>query len=100
MNGYFEEINGNKYLIPASTNESKEMVKKYEELCSKIRDLIMSVSKISDDCDKKFMKIKFDSHGKLHLNKTIDISSMIIVLKAIFHENDKCYQEFFLDECL
>ena len=28
MNGHFEEINGNKYLIPASTNESKEMVKK------------------------------------------------------------------------
>ena len=100
MNGHFEEINGNKYLIPASTNESKEMVKKYEELCSKIRDLIMSVSKISDDCDKKFMKIKFDSHGKLHLNKTIEISSMIIIVKAIFHENDKYYQELFLDECL
>ena len=29
----------------------------------------MSVSKISDDCDEKFMKIKFDSHDELHLNK-------------------------------
>ena len=60
----------------------------------------MSVSKISDDCDERFMKIKFDSHGELHLNKTIEISSMIIVVKAIFHKNDKCYQEFLLDECL
>ena len=55
----------------------------------------MSVSKISDDCIKNFMKIKFDSHDELHLNKTIEISSMIIVVKAIFHENYKCYQEFF-----
>ena len=51
----------------------------------------MSVSKISDDCDEKFMKIKFDSHDELHLNKTIEIPSMIIVVK----ENYKCYQEFF-----
>ena len=46
------------------------------------------------------MKIRFDSHGELHLNKTIEISSMIIIVKAIFHENDKYYQELFLDECL
>ena len=28
MNGYFEEINVNKYLTPVSTNESKEKIKK------------------------------------------------------------------------
>ena len=28
MNGYFEEINGNKYLTLAPTNESKEKNKK------------------------------------------------------------------------
>ena len=28
VNGYFEEINGNKYLTPFSTNESKEKIKK------------------------------------------------------------------------
>ena len=32
MNGYFEEINGNKYLTLVPTNESKEKIKKYEEL--------------------------------------------------------------------
>ena len=31
MNGYFEEINGNKYLKLAPTKESKEKIKKYEE---------------------------------------------------------------------
>ena len=32
VNGYFEEINGNKYLTLVPTNESKEKNKKYEEL--------------------------------------------------------------------
>ena len=32
MNGYFEEINGNKYLTLVPTNERREKIKKYEEL--------------------------------------------------------------------
>ena len=52
VNGYFDEINGNKYLTLAPTNESKEKIKKYEELWSKIRDLISSITKNSDDYDE------------------------------------------------
>ena len=40
VNGYFEEINENKYLTLVPTNESKEKIKKYKELWIKIRDLI------------------------------------------------------------
>ena len=54
-----------------STNESKEIIKKYEELWSKIRDLIRSISKYSDDYDEKYMKIVFDSDNDLPLNKRI-----------------------------
>ena len=61
MNGYFEEFNGNKYLILVPTNESKEKIEKYEELWIKIRYLIRSITKNSDDYDKKYMKIKFNS---------------------------------------
>ena len=32
MNGYFEEINKNKFLTLVPTNKSKEIIKKYEEL--------------------------------------------------------------------
>ena len=60
VNGYFEEINGNKYLTLVPTNESKEKIKNYEELCSKIRDLIRSITKNSDDFYKKQMEIKFN----------------------------------------
>ena len=40
VNGYFEEINKSKYLKLVPTNESKGKIEKYEELWSKIRDLI------------------------------------------------------------
>ena len=45
VNGYFEVLNGNKHLTLVPTNESKEKIKKYEEMWSKIRDLIKSITK-------------------------------------------------------
>ena len=60
VNGYFEEINGNKYLTLVPTNESKEKIKKYKELRNKIRDVVRSLTKNSD-YDEKFMKIKITS---------------------------------------
>ena len=68
VNEYFEEINGNKYLMVAPTNESKENIKKYEELRIKIRYLINSVTEKSDDYDKKYMRIKSETDDKLPLN--------------------------------
>ena len=61
VNGYFEKIDKNKYLTLVRIYESKEIIKKYEELWSKIRNLIRSMTKSSDEYDEKYMKIKFDS---------------------------------------
>ena len=93
MNGYFEEINGNKYLTLVPTDESKEKIKKYEELWSKIRDLIRSITKTSDDYDGEYMKIKFNSDDELPLNESIEILSMTIVVRAIFLENNQYYPQ-------
>ena len=43
VNRFFEEINENKYLTLVLANESKEKMKKYEELWIKIRDLRKSI---------------------------------------------------------
>ena len=99
VNGYFEEIDGSKYSTLVPTNESKGKIKKYEELWSKIKDLIRSITKNPDDYYEKYMKIKFNSDDELPLNKRIEIPSMIIVIKAFFYENNKYYPQFFLDEC-
>ena len=57
INEYFKEINGKRYLMLVPTNESKEKIKKYEELWIKIRDLIISITKNVDDYDEKYVKI-------------------------------------------
>ena len=100
MNGYFEEINKSKYLALVPTNGSKEKNKKIEEPWSKIRDLIGSMTKNSGDYDKNYMKIKFDLDDDFPLNKVIQIHNVAIVVRAIIHENNKYYLQFFLDECL
>ena len=46
------------------------------------------------------MKIKFDLDHKVPLNKTIKIPLMVIVVRAVFHENNKYYPQVFRDECL
>ena len=56
VNGYFEEINGNKYLMLVATNESKKIIKKYEELWIKNSNLIRSITKNLEDYDEKYMK--------------------------------------------
>ena len=66
----------------------------------KIRDLIRLVTRKLDDYDQKYMRIKIDTHDKLPLNKTIKIPIITIVVRAVFHENNKYYLQVFLDECL
>ena len=95
MNGYFDQVNGNEYLTLVPTSESKEKIKRYEELWIKIRDLIRSVTKKSDDYDEKYIKIKFDSDDKVPLNKTVEIPVMIKVVRAIFYGNNKYYLQVF-----
>ena len=59
---------------------------------------VKSITKNVDDCDKEYMKIKLSSDTKSSLNKTIEISTMTIVVRAVFHKNN-CPQVF-LGECL
>ena len=100
VNGYFEEINGNKYLTLVPTNECKAKIKKYEELWIKIRYWIKSITKNSDDYDAKYIKIKFNSDNKLPLNKRVEILTISIPVRPIFLENNKYYPQVFLDKCM
>ena len=64
-------------------------------MLSKIRDLIGSKTKDSDNYDKKYMKIKFNSFDEFLLNNRIEMSSLIIVVRAIFLEKNKFYPQVF-----
>ena len=69
--------------------------KKHGKLWIKIRDLIRSITKNSDDYEEKYMKIKFNSDGELPLDKTIEIRTMAVVAKTVFYGNNKYYHKFF-----
>ena len=46
------------------------------------------------------MKIKFNSDDELPINKTIEIPTMTIVVRAVFLENNKYYPQVFFDVCI
>ena len=46
------------------------------------------------------MKIKLNSDDKLPRNKTIEVPTITIVVRAIFIKNNKYYPHVFLNECL
>ena len=77
VDGYFKEINGNKYLTLISTDKSKEVLKKYAELRDGIKNSI-EINNKSGECGKDFMNIKFDSRDSLPLNKTLKLHNMTI----------------------
>ena len=96
LNRIFQEINGNKYLTLFSTNGNKEKIKKYEELLSKTRELIRSVTKNSNDYDEKYVKIKFISENELPLNKRIENPNMLIVVKFLYFTSLFINSQYFL----
>ena len=70
--GYIEEKGVNKYLVFDSTDENKELLKKYNDVWNGIRDKIKEVSSGECDYEKDYMKIKFDSDDNLSLNKPLN----------------------------
>ena len=80
--GYIEEKGVNKYLVFNSTDENKELLKKYNDVFNGIRDKIKEIN--SDECDyeKDYMKIKFNSDDNLPLNKPLKFHNMTINIRS------------------
>ena len=51
------------------------------------------------DYVEKYIKVKVDSDDELHLNKTIEIPTVAIVVRDIFIKNNKHNPQVFLEEC-
>ena len=90
------EINIWRYFLLMIANTFK----KYEELESKVRDFIISITNNSDNYDDKYIKINFNSDDDLPLKKTLELYNMTIVVIFIFQEDNKYYMQAFLNECL
>ena len=99
-NGYIEEKGVNKYLIFDSTDENKELLKKYNDVWNGIKDKIKEVSSGECDYEKDYMKIKFNSDDDLPLNKPLKFHNMTITIRSVFEEDGKLYLQVFLDDTL
>ena len=56
-NGYIEEKGVNKYLVFDSTDENKELLKKYNDVFNGIRDKIKEISSSECDYEKNYTKL-------------------------------------------
>ena len=99
-NGYIEEKGVNKYLIFDSTDENKELLKKYNDVWYGIRNRIKKVSNSECDYEKDYMKIKFNYDDDLPLNKPLKFYLMNITIRSVFEEDGKIYWQVFLDDTL
>ena len=96
-----EENNGNKYLVFDSTDENKEVLKKYTELWDGIKNEIETINGgKKGEYGKDFMKIKFNTDDNLPLNKPLKLHLLTIIVRCIFEEDGKFYPQFYLDDCL
>ena len=55
-NGYIEEKSGNKYLIFDSTDENKQLLKKYNDAWNGVKNKIEELSSNECDYEKDYMK--------------------------------------------
>ena len=99
-NGYFEEKRVNKYLIFDSTDENKELLKKYNDLWNGIKGKIKGISSVKCDYEKDYMKTKSNSDDDLRLNKQLKFHNMTITVRSVFEEDGKLYPQVFLDDTL
>ena len=99
-NRHIEERGANKYLIFDSTDENKELLKKYNDVCNGIKDKIKEVSSVEFDYQKDYMKIKINSDNDLPLNKPLKFHLMTITIRSLFEQGGKLYLQVFLDDSL
>ena len=62
---------GNKYLIFDTTDENKELQKKYKDVWNGIKNKINTINSGEFDYEKDYTKIKINSDDDLPLNKPL-----------------------------
>ena len=98
--GYVKEKGVNKYFVFESTDENKELLKKYSDVWNGIKNKIKEVDDSECDYEKDYMKIKFNSDDNLPLNKPLKFHNMTITIRSVFEEDGKLYPQVFLDDAL
>ena len=100
LDAYIEESGENRYLIFASTENNKSMLKNYVELWNEIKEQteLITGDKVIK-YSKDFMKIRFKTNGDLPLNKIINIPACVVIVSSIFKERNEYHPQVLLHDC-
>ena len=82
-----------KYLIFASTDKNKEVLRKYTELWDRMKSLIEKINDKLGEYGKDCMKIKFNSGN--NLGKILKLHNLTVAVKSVFQEDSKFHPQFF-----
>ena len=83
-------------IIFDSTDEKKELLKKYNDVFNGIKNIIKEVSSRECDYEKDYMKIKFNSDDDIPLNKPLRFHNMTTTIRSVFKEDGKLYPQVFI----
>ena len=101
VDGYIEEKNRSKYLVFDSTDENKEVLKKYTELWDRIKNEAEAIIGGKEGkYGKDFMKIKFDTDDDITLNKHLKLHLLTVIVRSVLKEDSTFYPQVYLDMCL
>ena len=96
IDGPIREKEGNKYLNIALAYSNNEVLQKYAELWSRIKDQIKKINdRKSGEYGKDYMKIKFNSDDDLPLNTVLKFCVLTIVIRNVFEKDNKYYPQIF-----
>ena len=84
-------------MVFESTDENKELLKKWNVVFNGIRDKIKAINDGKEnDYENNYMKIKFNSDDDLPLNKPLKFRLVTITIRSVFKEDGKLYLQVFL----
>ena len=100
IKSYFEEKDGDKYLIISS--ENGDIMQKYQEVFDRIKEIIKKINDFSQPVkyDDNYMKIKFNTNDDIILNKIIYFPTITITIRSVTQKDGKYFPQLFLDDCL
>ena len=101
LHEFIEEKEGSKYLNISLTYNNNDVLIKYAEVWSRIKDQIKKINDGSvGEYGKDYMKIKFYSDDNLPLNKILKFCILTIIIRNVLEKDDKYYPQIFLGDCL